>query len=258
MDPKIWLDSYPPGVPATIALRADASLKHLFEASVKQYATRPAISNLGTTLDYAALDRLSRSFAAYLQKACSLAPGDRVAMMMPNLLQYPVALFGALRAGLVGGQHQSALHRRASCEHQLQRLRRARDRRAGELRAHAAGGVAAHRRAHVITTQVGDLLRRSRSALLTNLVVKHVKQHGAALAHLPDAVGFARRAGARRAARDSTDVAVEPDDLAFLQYTGGTTGVAEGRDADARQHGGEPAAGRGLDRARRSSRARRP
>ena len=98
---KIWLKEYPQGVPAEINPDEYASLKAILEDSCRQYAALPAYSNLGASLSYADLDRLSRQFGAWLQKVVGLKKGDRVAIMMPNLLQYPVALFGILRCGMV-------------------------------------------------------------------------------------------------------------------------------------------------------------
>ena len=107
---KIWLKSYPPGVPAEIRYDEYQSIGELVEASVKKYAERPAYHNMGKSISFADLDRLTQNFGAWLQ-AKGLGRGARVAIMMPNVLQYPVALFGALRAGLHGRQRQSALHR---------------------------------------------------------------------------------------------------------------------------------------------------
>ena len=93
-DTRYWLNSYPEGVPAAINPEQYASLKELLEHRFTEFAELTAFSNLGTELDYAEVERLSRGFAAYLQSATPLEPGDRVAVMMPNLLQYPIALFG--------------------------------------------------------------------------------------------------------------------------------------------------------------------
>jgi long-chain acyl-CoA synthetase len=98
---KIWLKHYPEGVAHEIDARAYSSLTELFERSCARFHERPAFTSMGTTLTYAEIEHKTRDFAAYLQRECALVPGDRVALMMPNLLQYPVALFGALRAGLV-------------------------------------------------------------------------------------------------------------------------------------------------------------
>jgi long-chain acyl-CoA synthetase len=97
---KIWLDSYPQGVPAQIDAERYASLVELFQDSVARFAERPAFANMGKTLSFSDLDALSRDFAGFLQSRLGLGKGDRLAIMLPNLLQYPVALFGALRAGL--------------------------------------------------------------------------------------------------------------------------------------------------------------
>ena len=96
---KIWLSSYPPGVPHEIDARAYASLAELYAEANARFRDLPAFSSLGATLTYAEVDRLSRDFAAYLQQRCGLVKGDRLAIMLPNVLQYPVALFGAFRAG---------------------------------------------------------------------------------------------------------------------------------------------------------------
>ena len=101
MQPDFWSDKRPAGVPDQIDLTAYRSVIEVFERSCKKFADRPAFSNLGVTLTYAELDRLSGAFAAYLQKHTDLKPGDRIAVQMPNVLQYPIAVFGALRAGLI-------------------------------------------------------------------------------------------------------------------------------------------------------------
>ncbi|MGH8281033.1 MAG: AMP-binding protein, partial [Gammaproteobacteria bacterium] len=115
---KIWLKEYPKGVPAEINPDQYASLKAMFEDSCRQYAALPAYSNLGVTLTYAELNRLSRQFGAYLQKVVGLMKGDRVAIMMPNLLQYPVALFSILRTGMVA-VNVNPLYTARELEHQL-------------------------------------------------------------------------------------------------------------------------------------------
>jgi long-chain acyl-CoA synthetase len=97
---KIWLKNYPPGVPAEINPDEYPSLKHMFEEACRKHAAQPAFSNMGRTLSYAEVDELSRRFGAWLQKEAGLKKGDRIAIMMPNVLQYPIAIFGALRAGL--------------------------------------------------------------------------------------------------------------------------------------------------------------
>ena len=107
---KIWLKSYPKGIPAEIDVRAYASLKDILEQSCARYRDLPAFSNMGTTLTYGQLDAMSRAFGAYLQQASGLSKGDRVALMMPNLLQYPVTHVRRPAGGHDGGQRQPALH----------------------------------------------------------------------------------------------------------------------------------------------------
>ena len=107
---RIWLKNYPAGMPAEIDADQFASIPDLFEKIVAKFADKPAYHNLGRTLSYAELERLSRDFAAFLQGLPGMAKGERVAIMSPNLLQYPVALFGILRAGHDGGERQSAVH----------------------------------------------------------------------------------------------------------------------------------------------------
>jgi len=98
---KIWLKNYPPGIPAVVDPNEFSSLKDVLEHSCRRFGALPAYSNMGASISYAQLDQASRDFAAYLQQTAGLKRGARVAIMLPNLLQYPVALFGVLRAGLV-------------------------------------------------------------------------------------------------------------------------------------------------------------
>ena len=223
---KLWLQSYPPHVPAEIDTHQYQSLVDLFQRSVKQYGSRPAFSNLGKTLSYAEVDTLTRQFAAYLIHGAGLQPGDRVAIMMPNLLQYPIVLFGALRAGLVV-VNTNPLYTDRELEHQLQ-----------DSGAKAIVILANFARTledvmdkvgikTVITTEIGDLLGFPKS-LLVNLVVKYVKKMVPAF-KLPGAIKFnqALTLGKQYAHRFS-DAAPEHEDIAFLQYTGGTTGIAKG------------------------------
>jgi long-chain acyl-CoA synthetase len=179
---------------------------------------------MGASITYGELDRMSRDFAAYLQKVAGLKRGDRVAIMLPNLLQYPVALFGVLRAGMVV-VNVNPMYTVRELEHQL------RDSGAAAIvvlenfantlqKALAKTAVRT-----VVTTQVGDLFPRAKG-LVTNLVVKHVKKMVPRW-KIADTVKVraALRAG-RRVGLD--EVALTHDDIAFLQYTGGTTGVAKG------------------------------
>ena len=223
---KTWLKNYPPGIPAEIDLNQFASLNAVLQRSCQRFAKLPAYSNMGASLTYAQLDRASRDFAAWLQKVRHLRPGDRVAIMMPNLLQYPVALFGALRAGLVV-VNVNPQYTAPELEHQLK------DSGAAaivvlENFAHTLQEVLARNPGltpAVVTTEVGDLFPAVKE-LLTNVVVKYVK-------HLVPAwkiAGSVEFNAALRAGREQTldDVPRQHGDTAFLQYTGGTTGVAKG------------------------------
>jgi long-chain acyl-CoA synthetase len=223
MEP-VWLKSYPAGVPAEIDIFRFASLRGMLEESCRRYAKRPAFSNMGVAVTYGEFDRLSRNFSAYLQQVLGLRRGDRVAIMLPNLLQYPVALFGALRAGMVVVS-VNPLYTARELQHQLA------DSGAVaivvlENFAHTLQEVVATTAVrHIITTQVGDLFPPVR-ACLVNLTIKWVKRMVPRW-HLPGAIGLntALKLGA---GQTPTDVALTHEDIAFLQYTGGTTGVAKG------------------------------
>jgi long-chain acyl-CoA synthetase len=219
-----WLVQYPAGVPANIVTEQFASLKDVLAASCTRFADRPAYRSMGATLTFRQLDDASRAFAAWLQKVAQLQRGDRVALMMPNLLQYPVALFGVLRAGMVV-VNVNPLYTPHELEHQLKD--------AGvvaivvlENFAHTLVEVIAATAVRtVITTQVGDLLSPLKR-LLTNAVVKHVKKMVPPW-RLEGAVDFNRVLATGRV-QVFDEVTITHDDLAFLQYTGGTTGVAKG------------------------------
>jgi len=221
---KIWLKSYPPGVPAQIDLTHGASLNDVLAQSCRRYASLPAFSNMGSSMTYAELDRRSRDFAAYLQMQSDLARGDRVALMMPNLLQYPVALFGVLRAGMAV-VNVNPFYTGPELEHQLT------DSGAKaivvlENFAHTVQSVLARTEVrHVIATGVGDLLAFPAS-LVVNLAVKYLKRMVPPF-HIEGAIGFTD-ALARGAGQPLREVSVKPDDVAFLQYTGGTTGTPKG------------------------------
>ncbi|HET7547580.1 MAG TPA: AMP-binding protein [Usitatibacter sp.] len=221
---RIWLASYPPGVPAEIRLDDPGTLRGLIEGSCERFAPLPAFTCMGRTLSYARIDTLSRDFASWLQNGAGLRKGTRVALMMPNLLQYPVALFGALRAGLVV-VNCNPLYKPRELEHQLV------DSGAEaivilENFARTLQEVLARTSVrHVVTTQVGDLLGLPKS-LLVNAVVKRVKRLVPAWS-LPGSVTFGA-ALAQGARRPLSEPALASGDLAFLQYTGGTTGVSKG------------------------------
>ena len=221
---KPWLARYPAGIPAEIDVDTFASLKDVLAASCTRFADLPAFSSMGTVLTFRQLDEASRAFAAWLQKVGGLKRGDRVALMMPNLLQYPVALFGVLRAGMVV-VNVNPLYTPRELAHQLN------DSGATaivvlENFAHTLAQVIKSTQLRtVITTQVGDLLPPLKR-LLANAVVRHVKKLVPPW-RIDGAVDF-RKALAAGRAQSLDEVTLAHDDLAFLQYTGGTTGVAKG------------------------------
>jgi len=221
---KIWLQSYPPGVAAEIDATAYRSVVDLFERSCGRYAQNTACINMGASISYGCLDRLSRDFAAYLQRNLGLQRGDRIALMMPNLLQYPVALFGALRAGLVV-VNTNPMYTARELRHQLE------DSGATaivilENFAHTLQEVIDETRVrHVLVTAIGDLLGFPKRPLV-NFAVRRLKKMVPAWS-LPQAVPL-RRALAEGAQLTFDPPAISGDDIAFLQYTGGTTGVAKG------------------------------
>ena len=221
---RIWLKSYPEGMPAEIDPDQFASVADLLEKLFGKFAGKPAFHNLGCTLSYADLDRLSRDFAAFLQALPGMGKGDRVAIMSPNLLQYPVALFGVLRAGMVV-VNVNPLYTPRELEHQLKdsgaKAIVVLENFAGVLQ-RAIGSTAVR---HVVTTQVGDLLPVPKRWLV-NFVIKRVKKMVPAW-RIEGAVGF-RDALARGAALALKPAEATREDIAFLQYTGGTTGVSKG------------------------------
>ncbi|MBS0578534.1 MAG: AMP-binding protein [Proteobacteria bacterium] len=220
---RIWLNAYPSGTPAEIDADSYESLVDVFEESCRRFADRPGYHNLGVTLTYRDLERLSRQFGAYLM-ACGLVSGDRIALMMPNLLQYPVALFGALRAGLTV-VNTNPLYTPRELRHQLV------DSGASaivilENFAHVLAQVRPDTQIqHIVTTAVGDLTPFPKRTAV-NFLVRRVK-HMVPPYDLPDAVPF-RQALAVGARSDFRPAAIGPQDIAFLQYTGGTTGLAKG------------------------------
>lgn len=221
---KPWLSEYPAGVPAEIDIQQFSSLVDMLAVSCTRFADLPAYRSMGSAMSFRELDDASRAFAAWLQKTTDLQRGDRVALMMPNLLQYPVALFGILRAGMVV-VNVNPLYTPRELEHQLKDAG-ARAIVVLENFAHTLEQVVGDTQVcTVVTTQVGDLLPPWQR-LLTNSVVKHVKKLVPAW-QLRGAVGFRHALSAGRS-QTLDEVALGHDDLAFLQYTGGTTGVAKG------------------------------
>ena len=222
---KIWLEkSYPPGVPFDINPDKYPSLVAMFTKYSAQYSDRTAFINMGAEISYAELQQQATAFAAYLQQGLGLKKGDKFAIMVPNTLQYPIALFGALLAGLTV-VNVNPLYTARELEHQLkdsgakamliienfaQTLEKIVDKTPIE---------------HVIMTSLGDRLGLVKGAVV-NVVVKYVKKMVPAF-NLPDAVRF-NAVLVQGKNLDFTPVEVCGDDLAFLQYTGGTTGVSKG------------------------------
>jgi long-chain acyl-CoA synthetase len=218
-----WLNNYPPGVPADIDPDAYPSLKDAIEEALTTHRSLPAFTNMGATLTYAQLDELSRAFAAWLQNKSGLVPGDRVALMMPNILQYPVALFGVLRAGMIV-VNTNPLYTPRELEHQLK------DSGAKaivivENFAHVLQQVLAHTDLkQVLVTGVGDLLTVPKG-LIVNFVLRHVRKQVPAWS-IPGSLSFKTTLGSGLGQK-LKPVPLGGEDVAFLQYTGGTTGVAK-------------------------------
>ena len=223
MEP-IWLKHYPQGIPAEVDVHRFASLKEMLEQCCERFRNRPAFTNLGVSLSYDRLDRLSRDFGAYLQQGLGLQKGERVAIMLPNLLQYPVALFGALRVGLVV-VNVNPLYTARELQYQLANSGAAAIVVLENFAHTLEEVVAATGVRHIVTTEVGDLFPPAK-ACLVNFVVKRIKRMVPRW-QLPGAVSF-KTALKRGAGQSLQDVALAPEDIAFLQYTGGTTGVAKG------------------------------
>ncbi len=219
---RIWLKSYPPGVPADIDPNEFKSLVDLFDTSIKKFADRPAFHNMGKTISFAELDRLSREFGAWLQSK-GLAKGARVAIMMPNCLQYPIAMFGTLRAGCTV-VNVNPLYTPRELEHQLK------DSGAEVIVVlENFGSVLQEVRPktplkHIVVTSLGEML--GVKGLVVNLVVRKVKKMVPPF-DLPGAIDF-KQALAEGAGKALTTPPLSHDDIAFLQYTGGTTGVSKG------------------------------
>ena len=220
---KVWLENYPEGVPAEADIDAYDSITALFEESVRRFGDRPAYTNFGVTITYRELDERARALAAYLQ-GLGLEPGDRVAIMMPNLLANPVAIFGVLLAGLTV-VNTNPLYTARELEHQLTDSGARAIVIVENFASVLAEVIDRTRVENVVLVRMGDGLGFPKSALI-NFVVRRVKKMVPPF-HLPGAVRFPRalEAGRGKALRSSE---AGRDDVAFLQYTGGTTGVAKG------------------------------
>ncbi len=219
-----WLTHYPKGVPAEINLDEFSSIVDLLDNCFERFRHRPAYSNMGRTISYGELDTLSRQFAGFLVNDLKCVKGDRIAMMMPNVLQYPIAIAGALRAGLIV-VNTNPMYTARELKHQLE------DSGATvvivlENFAHTVASVLAESHVkHVVTTGIGDLLSFPKG-LITNFVIRHVKKMVPAY-KIDSAIRF-KDALRRGAMGEVPKPGVACEDIAFLQYTGGTTGVAKG------------------------------
>lgn len=219
-----WINSYPPGMPTDIDTSQYNSVVDIFLESTRKFADSPAINNMGKTISYGELDRLTEYFASYIQHKTNLEKGDRIAIMMPNLLQYPVAVFGALRAGLVV-VNTNPLYTDRELQHQLKDSG-AKAIVVVEMFAHTLADVIENTNVEtVITTRVADMLDFPKS-MLVNFVIKRVKKMVPPF-KLPGAISF-KDVLSQGAALPPTKVDIAKDDIAFLQYTGGTTGVSKG------------------------------
>jgi len=221
---KIWLESYPPGMPEEVPEPPFRSLRELIENSFRNHPDRPSYTNMGTTISYRELDELSLQFACYLQKTLGLTRGERVAIMLPNILQYPVALCGIFRAGLVA-VNVNPLYTPRELEHQLK------DSSAKciivlENFAHVLEAVIDKTAVeHVITTGIGDLLSWPKGPLV-NMVLRYVKR--AVPRYRFDNSTSLKQALEAGSREELALVEIGYADIAFLQYTGGTTGVSKG------------------------------
>jgi len=224
MNARPWLANYPAGVPHELGAPDIQSLPQMLAAAVRKFGPKPAFENFGVTASFDEIDERSRALAAYLQTDLGLRKGDRVAVMMPNLINYPIALFGILRAGLVVVS-VNPLYTARELEHQLK------DSGASAIviyegSAHTLQEVIGRTPVkHVIVSSVGDMLGFPKGMLL-NFVLRHVKKMVHAW-NLPGSVRFPE-ALARGAGKPLNEPPLTGDDLAFLQYTGGTTGVSKG------------------------------
>ncbi|MDD2091816.1 long-chain-fatty-acid--CoA ligase FadD2 [Pseudomonas guariconensis] len=224
MQADFWNDKRPAGVPSTLEITAYQSVVDVFERSCKRFADRPAFSNLGVTLSYSDLERYSAAFTAWLQQHTDLVPGDRIAVQMPNVLQYPIAVFGAMRAGLIV-VNTNPLYTEREMRHQFKDS----GARAlvylnmfGKRVQEVLGDTDIE---YLIEAKMGDLLPFAKGWLV-NTVVDKVKKMVPAY-RLPQAISFKQVLRQGRSGVPKP-VPLSLDDVAVLQYTGGTTGLAKG------------------------------
>lgn len=221
---KIWLESYPEGIPGEIPTPEAKSVRDMIDSALSTFADRPCFTNMGTTLTYRDVDKLSMQFACYLQQTLGLIKGERVAIMLPNVLQYPVVLCGIFRAGMVA-VNVNPLYTARELKYQLSDSG-ARCIVVLENFAHTLEKVIDDTSVdHVVTTQVGDLLKFPNN-ILTNFVLKRIRKAVPPYS-LPNSIKLRSALKTERHGQLAT-VELGYADIAFLQYTGGTTGLAKG------------------------------
>jgi long-chain acyl-CoA synthetase len=218
-----WYKSYPAGTPHEVQLYEYDSINELFEDSCKKFADRVAFENMGAQLTFRQVDKLSRDFAAYLQ-SLGLKRGERIAIQMPNLLQFPIAFFGALRAGLII-VNTNPLYTPREMEHQFKDSEAVAIVIVANFASNLEKIIGNTKIRHVIVTKLGDMLGGVKG-MIVNFVVKNVKKMVPDY-HLPQAVSFSKVV-AQGASLPYTKPEISIQDLAVLQYTGGTTGVSKG------------------------------
>lgn len=219
-----WLEKYPEGVPAEIDPQRYNSIVELFEESVRKYADRPSYENMGKQITFAELDILSQQFAGYLQNVAKLEKGERIAIQMPNLLQYVVAMFGSLRAGLIV-VNTNPLYTSREMEHQLKDSGASAIVILANYACNLEKILSKTAIKTVIVTEIGDMLGGFKGRLV-NWVVKRVKKMVPRYS-IKNEIKFkdVLKVGA---ATSYSRPSIDSGDIAFLQYTGGTTGVSKG------------------------------
>ena len=224
MNRNFWATNYPEGIPAEINSESYSTILDVLDEACRKFRHKPAFSNLGKTITFAELDRLSDHFAGWLQHSTDLVPGDRIAVQLPNLLQFPIVLFGALKAGLVV-VNTNPLYTEREMEHQFT------DSGAKALvvlanMAHMAEVVLPKTGIrHVVVTEIGDMLPPLKRFVVNN-VVRHVRKMVPSFS-IPGARSY-NEVLAEGATLSLKRHKIQPEDTAVLQYTGGTTGVAKG------------------------------